>query len=53
MEREALLGIPPKKTEQVRLTLTGDEVRKVYFVAALLPILSIVLGGYVFSRRRR
>lgn len=53
VEREALLGIPPKKTEQVRLTLTGDEIRKVYFVAALLPILSIVLGGYVFSRRRR
>ena len=53
VEREALLGIPPKKTEQVRLTLTGDEVRKVYLVAALLPILAVVLGGYVFSRRRR
>jgi ABC-type uncharacterized transport system involved in gliding motility auxiliary subunit len=53
VEREALLGIPPKKTEQVRLTLTGDEVRKIYFVAALLPILAVALGGYVFSRRRR
>jgi ABC-type uncharacterized transport system involved in gliding motility auxiliary subunit len=53
VEREALLGIPPKKTEQVRLTLTGDEIRKVYFVADLLPILAVALGGYVFSRRRR
>ena len=53
VEREALLGIPPKKTEQVRLTLTGDEIHRVYFVAALLPLLSVALGGYVFSRRRR
>jgi ABC-type uncharacterized transport system involved in gliding motility auxiliary subunit len=53
VEREALLGIPPKKTEQVRLTLTGDEIRKVYLMAALLPILAVALGGYVFSRRRR
>ena len=53
VEREALLGIPPKKTEQVRLTLTPEENRKVNIVAILLPILSVVLGGYVFSRRRR
>jgi ABC-type uncharacterized transport system involved in gliding motility auxiliary subunit len=53
VEREALLGIPPKKTEQVRLTLTPEDARKVYFVAALLPLLAVALGGYVFSRRRR
>jgi ABC-type uncharacterized transport system involved in gliding motility auxiliary subunit len=53
VEREALLGIPPKKTEQVRLTLGPDEIHRVYFVAALLPLLAVVLGGYVFSRRRR
>jgi ABC-type uncharacterized transport system involved in gliding motility auxiliary subunit len=53
VEREALLGIPPKKTEQVRLTLTADEIHRVYFVAALLPLLAVALGGYVFSRRRR
>ena len=29
VEREALLGIPPKKTEQVKLTLTSGE--KIYF----------------------
>jgi ABC-type uncharacterized transport system involved in gliding motility auxiliary subunit len=53
VERESLLGIPPKKTEQVRLTLTSDQIHRVYLVVALLPILAIVLGGLVFSRRRR
>jgi ABC-type uncharacterized transport system involved in gliding motility auxiliary subunit len=53
VEREELLGIPPKKTEQVRLTLTGDEIRKIYLLAAFLPILAVVLGGVVFMRRRR
>lgn len=53
VEREALLGIPPKKTEQVRLTLTGEEIRRIYLVVALLPILAVILGGVVFSRRRR
>ncbi len=53
VEREALLGIPPKKTEQVRLTLTGEEFRRVLWLAAILPILSVVLGAVVFFRRRR
>lgn len=53
VEREALLGIPPKKTEQVKLTLTRDEIRTVYLLAAALPLLSIVLGTAVFFRRRR
>lgn len=53
VEREALLGIPPKKTEQVKLTLTSDEIRRIYLLAAALPILSIALGTAVFFRRRR
>ncbi|HEX9944309.1 MAG TPA: GldG family protein [Thermoanaerobaculia bacterium] len=53
VEREALLGIPPKKTEQVKLTLTRDEIRAIYLLAAVLPILSVILGGVVFVRRRR
>jgi len=52
-EREALLGIPPKKTEQVKLTLTGGEFRNVLLLAAALPLLSAILGGYIFFRRRR
>jgi ABC-type uncharacterized transport system involved in gliding motility auxiliary subunit len=53
VEREALLGIPPKKTEQVKLTLTRDEIRTIYLLALALPVLSIVLGTAVFFRRRR
>jgi LPXTG-motif cell wall-anchored protein len=53
VEREALLDIPAKKTEQVRLTLTGPEIRNIYLLAAALPLLAIALGGAVFVRRRR
>lgn len=54
VEREALLGIPPKKTEQVHLTMTGEELRNAYLlVLGLLPGLAILAGGYVYLRRRR
>ncbi|HEY0513244.1 MAG TPA: GldG family protein [Thermoanaerobaculia bacterium] len=53
VEREALLEIPAKKTEQVRLTLTQGEIRNVYLLAAALPLLAVALGGMVFVRRRR
>jgi ABC-type uncharacterized transport system involved in gliding motility auxiliary subunit len=53
VERESLLGIPPKKTEQVKLTLTRDEMRRIYLLAGALPILAVVLGTAVFFRRRR
>jgi ABC-type uncharacterized transport system involved in gliding motility auxiliary subunit len=53
VEREALLGIPPKKTEQVKLTLTDDEFRMVWLLALALPVLSVVMGIVVFFRRRR
>jgi ABC-type uncharacterized transport system involved in gliding motility auxiliary subunit len=53
VEREALLDIPAKKTEQVKLTLTTPQIRNVYLLAAVLPLLAIALGGYVFLRRRR
>ena len=53
-EREALLTIPPKKTENVRLSLTGDQLRTFYLtVLLLLPGLAIVLGSVVYVRRRR
>ena len=53
-EREALLTIPPKKTEHVRLNLTGDQLRTIYLtVLLLLPGLAIVLGTVVWVRRRR
>jgi ABC-type uncharacterized transport system involved in gliding motility auxiliary subunit len=53
-EREALLTIPPKKTEQVRLSLTPGELRSVYLLTLLaLPGLAVVLGVFVYTRRRR
>jgi len=53
-EREALLTIPPKKTEHVRLNLTGEQLRTFYLtVLLLLPGLAIVLGTVVWVRRRR
>jgi ABC-type uncharacterized transport system involved in gliding motility auxiliary subunit len=53
VEREALLGIPPKKTEQVKLTLTSQEIWMIVSLALALPVLSIVMGTVVFFRRRR
>jgi ABC-type uncharacterized transport system involved in gliding motility auxiliary subunit len=54
VEREALLGIPPKKTEQVRLNLTGGEMRTVFLLSLLiLPGLAIIAGALVYFRRRR
>jgi ABC-type uncharacterized transport system involved in gliding motility auxiliary subunit len=53
VEREALIGIPPKKTEQVKLTLTASEYRNVWLLAAALPLMAVILGGMVFVRRRR
>ncbi len=53
VEREALLGIPPKKTEQVKLTLTSEEFWMIVLLALALPVLSVVAGTVVFFRRRR
>ena len=54
VERETLLGIPPKKPEQVRLALTQGELRFLYLVAlVLLPGLGVALGVFVWLRRRR
>lgn len=54
VEREALLGIPPKKTEAVRLNLTSQQLRVVYLITLLvLPSLAIVGGITLYTRRRR
>jgi len=53
-QREALLTIPPKKSEQVRLNLTKPQLRALYALACLvLPGLAVALGAVVFVRRRR
>lgn len=54
VERETLLAIPPRKTEQVRLNLTKEQSWTIYGVALLLlPTLAAIGGFVVWSRRRR
>lgn len=53
VEREALVGIPPKKNEQTKLTLTGDQLLSMWLLTFLLPVLGAVAGGVVYFRRRR
>ena len=53
-ERQTLLGIPPKKPEQVRLSLTASALTWVrLFALAILPGLAVVFGVLVYTRRRR
>ncbi len=54
VEREAALGIPAKRPEQVRLTLTASQLRWTYLlVLVALPGIGVVLGVFVYYRRRR
>jgi ABC-type uncharacterized transport system involved in gliding motility auxiliary subunit len=54
VERESLLGIPPRKTERVRLSLTGGQLRTAGLLSVLaLPGLAVACGIYVNLRRRR
>jgi ABC-type uncharacterized transport system involved in gliding motility auxiliary subunit len=54
VERETLVAIPPKKPEQVRLSLTGGELRGItWTVLALLPGLALAAGVIVYRQRRR
>lgn len=53
LKRESMLGIPPKKPEQVKLSLTGDQWLTVMVLIALLPLLAVGAGIAVFLRRRR
>ena len=54
VERENLVAIPPKKPEQVRLSLTGGELRGIsWTVLALLPGLALAAGVWVYRKRRR
>jgi ABC-type uncharacterized transport system involved in gliding motility auxiliary subunit len=54
VERENLVTIPPKKPEQVRLSLTGGELRGIsWTVLALLPGLALAAGVLVYRKRRR
>ncbi len=54
VEREALVGIPPKQPEQVRLSLSRAELNRLtWLVLGILPGLAIVAGVAIYVRRRR
>lgn len=54
LERENLLGIGPKKPEQVRLSLTPGQLSGITWgVLAGLPALAIAAGVLVWWKRRR
>jgi len=54
VERQQLLGIPPKSPEQVRLSLTQGQLSLIFWlVIAVMPLASVGTGVWVFLRRRR
>ncbi|HEV7672182.1 MAG TPA: GldG family protein [Thermoanaerobaculia bacterium] len=54
VERKDLIAIPPKKTEQTHLSLTGSQLRNVWImVLVLLPGLAVAAAIGVRMRRRR
>jgi ABC-type uncharacterized transport system involved in gliding motility auxiliary subunit len=54
VERESLLTIPAKKSEQVRLTLTSEQRRTLFLLTlVILPGLAASCGALVYVRRKR
>jgi ABC-type uncharacterized transport system involved in gliding motility auxiliary subunit len=53
LERDALISIPPKSTDQVAVTLArGDIAQITLFVLAVLPLAGVGLGLAVWLKRR-
>lgn len=54
LERESLISIPPKSTDQVAVTLSGADIGRLsLFVLLVLPLTAIGLGIAVWLGRRR
>lgn len=54
MERESLVAIPPKATEQVSVTLSrGDVAGITLFAVLVMPLAAVALGLAVWIKRRR
>jgi LPXTG-motif cell wall-anchored protein len=54
VDREELVGIPPKRPEQVRLSMTKAQSDwAMLLVLVGLPALAIAAGFWVWARRRR
>jgi hypothetical protein len=53
-ERPALISIAPKNPENVKLTLTDAQMKTVFFwIVVNMPVLAIILGVFVWWRRRK
>ncbi len=54
LERDALVSIPPKATDQVSSTLSSSDINRIaLIVVVLLPLAGVALGLAVYVRRRR
>jgi ABC-type uncharacterized transport system involved in gliding motility auxiliary subunit len=54
LERESLISIPPKSTDQVAVTLSRSDIARItLFVLLILPAAAIGLGIAVWFKRRR
>ena len=54
LERESLISIPPKSTDQVSVSLSRADIGRItLFVLLVLPLAAIALGLAVWLRRRR
>jgi hypothetical protein len=54
LERESLISIPPKSTDQVAVTLSRTDIARItLFVLLILPGAAIGLGIGVWLKRRR
>ena len=54
LEREALISIPPKSTDQVSVTLSRADIGRITLLVLLvLPLAAVGLGIAVWLKRRR
>lgn len=54
LEREELIAIAPKPVEEVRLSLSRSELRKLFWInVGGIPAVAMVIGLIVWARRRK
>jgi hypothetical protein len=54
LNREELIGIPPKEEHQFSLNLTDDQMQKIeLLVMVVMPVAVAMVGGFVWAQRRR
>jgi hypothetical protein len=54
LNREELIGIPPKAEQQFTLNLTDDQLQRIeLLVMVIMPVAVAMVGGVVWAQRRR